>query len=128
MTRSETLTSLAPAPVPPQTPTAMDAVMAAGHAVAAAHTQWLEASDALADAMHYNRNFVLLRVLPKRAAERRRPKKVLEFLKREYAAIEHHLNCVAQADAEAAARRELLARLKLSAAEIKLLGINLENL
>ena len=128
MTRSETLTSLAPAPFPPQTPTAMDAVMAAGHAVAAAHTQWLEASDALADAMHYNRNFVLLRVLPKRAAERRRPKKVLEFLKREYAAIEHHLNCVAQADAEAAARRELLARLKLSAAEIKLLGINLENL
>ena len=128
MTRSESITPLAQLPAPPKTPTAMEAVMAAGHAVVAAHTKWLEASDALADAMRYNRNFVLLRVLPKRAAERRRPNKVLAFLKREYAAIEHHLNCVAQADAEAAARQELLARLKLSAAEMKLLGINLENL
>ena len=45
----------------------------------------------------------------------------------EYAAIERHLNRAAAANAVTAARLELLAKLKLSAAEIKLLGINLEN-
>jgi len=128
MTCSESITPLAPPPAPTQTMTAMEAVMAAGHAVAAAHTQLLKASDALADAMQYNRNFVLRRVLPLKATERRNPTKGLAYLKTEYAAVERHLNRIAKAQAEATARQELLAKLKLSEAEIKLLGINHQNL
>jgi hypothetical protein len=103
--------------------TTMKEVMQAGEAVATAYGQLLAASDALADLMQYSREHVLRRVITTKPCDRRDPNKVLEYLEAEYRTIEQHLKDVAKVHAQAAARKELLGRLNLSAAELKLLGI-----
>ena len=108
--------------------TTMKQVMDAGTAVVEAHAKLLKASDALADVMEYDRDRVLRRVLLTRAEDRRNSKNVLDFLETQYDAIEGHLKRVANARARAAARLELLAKLNLTEAEKKLLGITIENL
>ena len=103
--------------------TTMNEVMLAGNTVVTAYSQLLAASDALADLMEYDRDDVLRQVLALRATERRNQNKVLDFLEMEYDTIEQHLKDLAKVRAQAAARTELLGKLKLSGAEMKLLGI-----
>ena len=126
MTHSESNTQRAAALIEPiANPLAtMKEIMEAGEAVVAAHKQLLAASDALAELIQYDRAFVLRRVLPQAAQERRNANKVLDFLETEYDAIERHLQRVAEERAEVAARQALLARLNLSGAEKALLGLN----
>ena len=103
--------------------TTMNEVMQAGNAVATAYSEMLAASDALADLMHYDRDHVLRQVITTKPCDRRNQNKVLDYLETEFETIEQHLKDVAQVRAQAAARKELLGKLKLSGAEMKLLGI-----
>ena len=103
--------------------TTMNEVMLAGNTVATAYSQLLAASDALADLMQYGREHVLLRVITTKPCDRRNQNKVLDYLETEFETIEQHLKDVAKVRAQAAARKELLGKLKLSGAEMKLLGI-----
>ncbi len=103
--------------------TTMKQVVLAGHEVANAYAKLVTAADALADLMEFNSDYVLRRVMPLKATERRNHKQILDFLETEYDSIKKHLEKVAKVRAEAAARAELLAKLNLSAADKKLLGI-----
>ena len=103
--------------------TTREEIILAGHNVTAAYSQLLAASDALADLMQYGREHVLRRVITTKPCDRRNQNKVLDYLETEYDAIERHLKDVAKVRAQAAARKELLGKLKLSGAEMKLLGI-----
>ena len=103
--------------------TTMEEIILAGHNVAAAYTQLLAASDALASLMEYDRDVVLRHVLTAKVNQRRNQNRVLDYLETEYDAIERHLKDAAKVRAQTAARQELLGKLNLSAAEMKLLGI-----
>jgi len=104
--------------------TTMKQVMDAGKDVAEAYAKFLAASDALAELTSFNPEYVLRRVMPLKPRERRNSKKVLDYLKSEYDEIQEHLEEVAKEEAEESARVELLAKLDLSDADKKLLGIN----
>ncbi len=103
--------------------TTMKQVMEAGNEVADAHAKLVSAADALAELIGYSPDWVLRRVLPLKADDRRNSRKILDSLETEYDEIKEHLEEVAKEEAEASARKELLGKLKLSGAEMKLLGI-----
>jgi len=100
-----------------------ETVLTAGARVVRAYQEMVKASDDLAEELGYNEDYVLRRVLPKSVSERRDGGRVLEWLEASRDEIEARL-LAREAAREAAARREaLLARLNLSEAERRLLGI-----
>ena len=103
--------------------TTMKEVMDAGNVVVAAHAKLLEASDALAEVLEFNPEFVLRRVMPLKAEDRRNTTKILDYLESDCDEIEKHLKDVAKVRAQDAAREELLTKLNLSDTDKKLLGI-----
>ena len=104
----------------------MKEVIEAAKVVAAAHAKFLEASDALADAACFNRDYMLRKVLPVGATERRNSNKVFEYLKTELDEIGVHLREMARREEASAARAVLLARLNLTDSEKELLDIKKE--
>lgn len=60
-----------------------ETVIKSAKEVSRAYSELLAASDALADAIGYNRDWILGRVWPKCAHERRRHKRVFEWIKSE---------------------------------------------
>ena len=98
-------------------------IVHAGEKVAYAYQHVLMAADELADLLEYNADYVLRRALPKSVAERRDCELVPKWLEAERAEIEEHVRAREVARAKAAEREALLARLKLTKAEQRLLGI-----
>ena len=95
----------------------------AGEKVAYAYQHVLKAADELADVIEYNADYVLRQALPKCRTERRDCELVLKWLKAQRKAIEAHVLERQGARARAVEREALLARLKLTKAEQRLLGI-----
>ena len=98
-------------------------IVQAGERVAYAYQQVLVAADELADVLEYNADYVLRRALPKSVAERRNCELVPKWLQAERKGIEEHVLARQAARAKAVEREALLARLKLTKAEQRLLGI-----
>lgn len=98
-------------------------IVQAGEKVAYAYQQVLMAADELADLLEYNADYVLRRALPKSMAERRDCELVAKWLEAEREEIEEHVRARQAARAKAAEREALLARLNLTKAEQRLLGI-----
>ena len=98
-------------------------IVQAGEKVACAYQHVLKASDELADLLEYNADYVLRRALPKSVAERRDCELVPKWLQAEREEIEEHVRARLAARAKAVEREALLARLKLTKAEQRLLGI-----
>jgi hypothetical protein len=99
-------------------------VVLAGERAAFAYTALVKAADDLAEGIGWNEDYVLRRVLPMNADERRDSERIVAWLEKERDEIESRL-AAREAAREAAARREaLLARLALSAEDKKLLGID----
>ena len=95
----------------------------AGEQVAYAYQQMLKAADDLADVIEYNEDYVLRQVLPKTVAMRRDCERILDWLNQERDKIEAHVLARQAARAAAARREALLAKLNLTKAERRLLGI-----
>jgi ketol-acid reductoisomerase len=102
---------------------AWEQIVQAGEKVAYAYQHVLKAADELADLLEYNADYVLRRALPKSVAERRDCELVPRWLEAEREEIEEHVRARLAAHAKAAQREALLARLKLTKAEQRLLGI-----
>lgn len=100
-----------------------DKVMKAGEQAAYAYQQMVAAADELAGAMEYNEDYVLLRVLPKTASERRDSERILRWLEKARGEIEGHVLARLAAADKAARRQALLAKLNLTGDEKRLLGI-----
>ncbi|MCX6916905.1 MAG: hypothetical protein NT167_28360 [Verrucomicrobia bacterium] len=98
-------------------------IVQAGEKVAYAYQHVLMAADGLADLLEYNADYVLRRALPKSVAERRDCELVPKWLETEREEIEEHVRARQAARAKAAEREALLARLNLTKAEQRLLGI-----
>ena len=102
---------------------AWEQIVQAGEKVAYAYQHVLKAADELADLLEYNADYVLRRALPKSVAERRDCELVPKWLEAEREEIEEHVRARLAAHAKAIEREALLARLKLTKAEQRLLGI-----
>jgi hypothetical protein len=102
---------------------AWELIVQAGEKVAYAYQHVLKAADELADLLEYNADYVLRRALPKSVAERRDCELVPKWLEAEREEIEKHVRARLAAHAKAIQREALLARLKLTKAEQRLLGI-----
>ena len=102
---------------------AWERIAQAGEKVAYAYQHVLKAADELADLLEYNADYVLRRALPKSVAERRDCELVPRWLEAEREEIEKHVRARLAAHAKAIQREALLARLKLTKAEQRLLGI-----
>ena len=102
---------------------AWEQIVQAGEKVAYAYQHVLKAADELADLLEYNADYVLRRALPKSVAERRDCELVPKWLEAEREEIEEHVRARLAAHAKAIERERLLARLKLTKAEQRLLGI-----
>ena len=102
---------------------AWEQIAQAGEKVAYAYQHVLKAADELADLLEYNADYVLRRALPKSVAERRDCELVPKWLEAEREALEEHVRARLAAHAKAIEREALLARLKLTKAEQRLLGI-----
>ncbi len=98
-------------------------IVQAGEKVAYAYQHVLKAADELADLLEYNADYVLRRALPRSVAERRDCELVPKWLEAEREEIEEHVRARLAAHAKAIKREALLARLKLTKAEQRLLGI-----
>lgn len=98
-------------------------IVQAGEKVAYAYQHVLVAADELADVLEYNADYVLRRALPKSVAERRDCELVPKWLQAERREIEAHVRARQAARAKAVEREALLARLKLTKEEQRLLGI-----
>ncbi len=102
---------------------AWEQIVQAGEKVAYAYQHVLKAVDELADLLEYNEDYVLRRALPRSVAERRDCELVPRWLEAERDEIEEHVRARLAAHAKAIEREALLARLKLTKAEQRLLGI-----
>src|SRR5512136_52671 len=102
---------------------AWEQIVQAGEKVAYAYQHVLKAGDELADLLEYSADYVLRRALPKSVAERRDCELVPKWLEAEREEIEEHVRARLAAHAKAIEREALLARLKLTKAEQRLLGI-----
>ena len=102
---------------------AWEQIAQAGEKVAYAYQHVLKAADELADLLEYNADYVLRRALPKSVAERRDCELIPKWLEAEREGIEEHVRARLAAHAKAIEREALLARLKLTKAEQRLLGI-----
>jgi len=102
---------------------AWEQIVQAGEKVAYAYQHVLKAADELADLLEYNADYVLRRALPRSVAERRDCELVPRWLEAEREEIEEHVRARLAAHAKAAQREALLARLKLTKAEQRLLGL-----
>ena len=98
-------------------------IVHAGEKVAYAYQHVLRAADELAGLLEYNADYVLRRALPKSVAERRDCELVPKWLEAEREEIEEHVRARLAARAKAIEREALLARLNLTKAEQRLLGI-----
>jgi len=87
----------------------------------------LKASDALADAMGYKEEYVLRRVLPQNADERREVKRILEWVNSEQDGVEKWLKEREELRRKQRERDALMAKLKLTPEEKALLGIDDES-
>ncbi len=102
---------------------AWEQIVQAGEKVAYAYQHVLKAADELDDLLEYNADYVLRRALPRSVAERRDCELVPRWLEAEREEIEEHVRARLAAHAKAAQREALLARLKLTKAEQRLLGL-----
>ena len=102
---------------------AWEQIVQAGEKVAYAYQHVLKAADELAGLLEYNADYVLRRALPKSVSERRDCELVPKWLEAEREEIEEHVRARLAAHAKAIEREALLARLKLTKAEQRLLGI-----
>lgn len=102
-------------------------VIAVAKEAAKAYAAMLKASDALADAMGYKEEYVLRRVLPQNADERREVKRMLEWVNSEQDGVEKWLKEREELRRKQRERDALMAKLKLTPEEKALLGIDDES-
>jgi hypothetical protein len=96
-----------------------ESVKDAAEEVSVAYEQLLRASDALAEAMNFNPEYVLLHVLPRNCQARRNVERIKAWVESRRAHVETFWK-EREAEQKKAA---LLARLKLTAEEKSLLGL-----
>lgn len=100
-------------------------ILAAAKEAMKAYAATLKASDALAEAMGYWKEDVLRQVLPQKSDQRRETKRILEWVNGEQDKVELLLNEREIRRKKQAQVDALLAKLKLTPEEKKLLGITL---
>lgn len=98
-------------------------VISAAKEVANAYAAMLKASDSLADAMGYKEEYVLRRVLPQNADERREVKRILKWVNKEQEDVEKLLKDRDEMRRKQSERDALMEKLKLTPEEKALLGI-----
>lgn len=102
-------------------------IKTAADSVVDAYTKLVAASDGLARAMAYREDYVLGRVMPKRACDRRNSiERIRLFLEQQ---IQHAVGCRISFEAMTRIKAERLAlirKLKLTKANLKTLGVNME--
>ena len=98
-------------------------IIAAGRKAADAYAQLVAASDALADVMPYNREYVLRRVMHQKTDDRRNSKRIIEWLTADREKIEADLKSWNEEQREESERAALLEKLKLTDEQKALLGI-----
>jgi hypothetical protein len=99
-------------------------VISVAKEAAKAYAAMLKASDALAGAMGYKEEYVLRRVLPQNADERREVKRILEWVNSEQGGVEKWLAEREELRRKQRERDALMAKLKLTPEEKALLGID----
>jgi hypothetical protein len=91
--------------------------------VESVYDNFLAASDALAKAMQWDEEYVLRRVLPKSAGERRYTRRITKWVNGEKQVWMQLYDRIKEVRQEQQKRQALLQKLNLSADELALLGI-----
>lgn len=100
-----------------------DEVLALGETTVSAFDQLVSASDALADAIGYRRDYVLGKVMPAKAVERRENRRVTDWLVANELGLRADYGEWLKNEADSRNRAALLARLNLDDEAKRLLGI-----